>query len=172
MPKVIVIAALASSDRAIGSHGKLPWSIPEDLKRFQRLTLHHTVIVGRKTWEFDLKKRPLKNRSMIVVSTSLNEDTTLGIDVARSLEAALEKCRDRDLVFIAGGASLYAQGLTIADQLELTLVEGHYEADVFFPPFQHLIGTVFKLVRVEPRLAAQNGDGLTYRFETYERVSD
>jgi dihydrofolate reductase len=175
MPKVVVIAALASSNRVIGNCGKLPWSIPEDLKRFQQLTLHHTVIMGRKTWEFDLEKRPLKNRSLIVVSSRLS-DSTPGIEVARSLTDAINRCRDRDRVFIAGGASLYAQALAVseanvpnisgagnlcADQLELTLVDGEYKGDVFFPPFRHLIGTHFELIKVEPR------DG--YRFETYGR---
>lgn len=174
MPKVVVIAALASSNRVIGNRGKLPWSIPEDLRRFQQLTLHHTVIMGRKTWELDLEKRPLKNRSLIVVSSSLQADSTLGIEVARSLRDALLQCQDRDQVFIAGGASLYAEALSVAeanvpntsgagnlcvDQLELTLIDGQYEGDVFFPPFRHLIGTHFELLKVEPR------DG--YRFETY-----
>ncbi|MBW4538278.1 MAG: dihydrofolate reductase [Myxacorys chilensis ATA2-1-KO14] len=167
MPKLIVIAALASSNQVVGNRGKLPWSIPEDLRRFQQLTLHHTVIMGRKTWEFDLEKRPLKHRSLIVVSSGLSESTP-GIEVVRSLTDAIKRCQECDRVFIAGGASLYAQALTIseanvpiADQLELTLVDGQYEGDVFFPPFRHLLGTHFELVKVEPR------DG--YRFETYGR---
>ncbi|MBW4420911.1 MAG: dihydrofolate reductase [Myxacorys californica WJT36-NPBG1] len=168
MPRIVVIAALASSNRVIGNRGKLPWSIPEDLRRFQQLTLHHTVIMGRKTWEFDLEKRPLKHRSLIVVSSTLSGSTP-GIEVVRSLTDAIGRCQECDHVFIAGGASLYAQALAIpslgaapiADQLELTLIDGEYEGDVFFPPFRHLIGTHFELVKVEPR------DG--YRFETYVR---
>jgi dihydrofolate reductase len=165
MPRIILIAALACSNRAIGRGGKLPWSIPEDLKRFQQLTLNHTVIMGRKTWEFDLEKRPLKNRLNLVVSSTLRADENLGIQVARSLPQALEYCRDRDQVFIGGGASLYAQAfdLGIVDTLELTLIEGHYEGDVFFPPFRHLIETQFELVKLEPR------EG--YCFETYYRMN-
>jgi dihydrofolate reductase len=165
MPRIILIAALACSNRVIGRGGKLPWSIPEDLKRFQQLTLNHTVIMGRKTWEFDLEKRPLKNRFNLVVSSTLGTDENLGIQVARSLSQALEYCRDRDQVFIGGGASLYAQAfdLGIVNTLELTLIEGHYEGDVFFPPFRHLIETQFELVKLEPR------EG--YRFETYYRMN-
>lgn len=158
---MIVIAALAEPNRVIGKAGKLPWSIPEDLKRFQQLTLNHTVIMGRKTWEFDLGKRPLKQRSNIVVSKTLSNNIE-GIQVARSLAQALQVAQSAEQVFIAGGAEIYAQSLQVADRWMLTLIESPYEGDAYFPAYQHLIGTEFELESVDPK------DG--YRFEQYRRI--
>ena len=70
---------------------------------------------------------------------------------------------DLSKVFIVGGTRLYAEALPQADTLELTLVEGDFEGDTFFPPYDHLIGTQFELVKVDP----QPG----FRFETYQRIS-
>jgi dihydrofolate reductase len=170
-PEIIIIAALAESNRAIAKNGKLPWKIPEDSKRFQSLTLNHTVIVGRNTWEKDLKNSPLKNRNLIVISSnpeavqmelrSINYPEE--VLVCNSLKEALEKAQDPEKIFIAGGASIYAQGLELANTLELTLVEGDFEGDTFFPEYQHLIGSQFELVAKEERPG--------FQFETYKRIA-
>ncbi len=159
MSELIVIAALAECNRVIGQAGKLPWSIPEDLKRFRHLTLDHTVIMGRKTWEFDLERRSLPHRSNIVVSRFLAPQPE--IQVARSLQEALKLSTNQEKVFLIGGANLYEQGIAIADKWLLTIIEGQYEGDTFFPAYDHLVGTKFALVAVEPR------EG--YRFESYQR---
>lgn len=170
-PEIIIIAALAESNRVIAQNGKLPWTIPEDSQRFQSLTLNHTVIMGRKTWENDLKKRPLKNRINIVISGNPQEvkmaseffNYPNGLLVVNSIQEALSKALDAEKIFIAGGGSIYAQTLELADILELTLVEETFEGDTFFPEYQSLIGSQFKLVAKEVRPG--------FRFETYKRIT-
>jgi len=170
-PEVIIIAALAEANRAIAYNGKLPWNIPEDSQRFQELTLNHTVIMGRKTWENDLKQHPLKNRRNIVISSeplavkviSESVDYPFELLVFKSIEEALEKSQKSEKIFIAGGASIYAQALELADTLELTLVEGNFEGDTFFPEYQSLIDSQFKLVAKEDRPG--------FRYETYKRIA-
>jgi dihydrofolate reductase len=168
-PEVIIISALAERNRVIGKDGKLPWSIPEDSARFQRLTRNHVVVMGRKTWEFDVEKRPLSHRCNIIVSRSSQRLTPseqlhypFELFFANSLRGALDTVQDRQKVFIAGGAGLYHEALEFADTLELTMVEGDYEGDTFFPDYAHLIGRDFELVRQE----LHSG----YRYETYRRV--
>ena len=169
--EIIIIAALAESNRAIAKNGELPWNIPEDSQRFESLTLNHTLIVGRNTWDSDLKNSPLKNHHIIVIS-SQPEEVEMELQsinypeevlVFNSLSEALEKAQDIEKIFIAGGASIYAQGLELADTLELTLVEGDFEGDTFFPEYQHLIGNQFELVGKEERP--------NFRFETYKRIT-
>jgi dihydrofolate reductase len=170
MPKVTIIAALAESNRVIGLCGKLPWSISEDLQRFKRLTLNHTVIMGRKTWEFDIQRCPLRHRVNVIVTSQfassdlqpICENDSLGVWFARSLSEALRLSANQEKVFIIGGASIYTQSIDLADTLELTIVEGNYEGDVFFPEYRNLVDVEFKQVNVELR------DG--YRFETYDRI--
>lgn len=167
MSEIIIIAALAESNRAIGYRGKLPWSIPADLKRFRQLTLNHSVIMGRKTWEFDIQRRPLPHRLNWVVTSQPSlaplqptcANDALGVEFARSLFDALDRCSTHEKIFIIGGASIYAQAIDLADTLELTIVEGDYPGDVFFP--QYPISNQFHLVQREP----QEG----YRFETYQK---
>jgi dihydrofolate reductase len=168
-PEIIIIAALAESNRVIAKNGSLPWTIPEDSQRFQSLTLNHTVIMGRKTWENDLNNSPLKNRTNIVISSSPQEvkiasesiNSPEKILICESIKEALSKALETEKIFIAGGASIYAQALEIADTLELTLVEGDFDGDTFFPEYQFLIGSQFELVAKQVRPG--------FRFETYKR---
>ncbi|MCS6815692.1 MAG: dihydrofolate reductase [Cyanobacteria bacterium] len=171
MPEIVIIAALAERNRVIGRHGKVPWHIPEDSKRFQSLTRGHAVIMGRKTWSEDLEKCPLQQRRNIVITQHPEHyqvadrcrDYPLGLRFVPSLWAALREVEDEDKVFIVGGASIYAQALPLADVLDLTLVEGDYDGDVYFPKYEHLLGSEFEQVTVEHHPG--------FRFETYRRIS-
>ncbi|MGL5034738.1 MAG: dihydrofolate reductase, partial [Microcystaceae cyanobacterium] len=151
-------------------NGKLPWKIPRDVQRFKELTIGHAVIMGRKTWEFDVEKKPLINRYNVVISNSTTPDEIvrlqlqhpLNLAFVSSLSEALKKVQNHDKIFIVGGASIYSQFLNIADTLELTLVEGDFQGDTFFPEYEFLIGNQFAMVNQ----ATYTG----YRFETYQRI--
>lgn len=160
--ELVLIAAVAESNRVIGCGGSLPWHLPEDLRRFKQLTLGHSVIMGRRTWES--LPGPLPQRHSIVVSTQLTPRAQqLGphtqLEVVSSLSDALRCASPRR--FIIGGATLYAQTLTTADRLELTFVEGHYEGDVVFPPYRSALQSF-------ERTALDQHCG--FRFETYRRL--
>lgn len=130
---MINIVVAMSPNHAIGIDGRLPWRLPEDLARFRRLTVGHTVVMGRKTFE-SLPHGALPYRRNIVLSKSAGKLN--GAEVCRSLEEALEKSRNDKEVFIIGGAGVYSQAMPLADTLYITLVkENPAEADTFFPHF-------------------------------------
>lgn len=133
--EVVIIAAVADNG-VIGADGEIPWYLPEDLRRFKRLTTGNPVLMGRRTYESILADlgEPLPDRTSIVL-TSQDLDTPPGVRTARSLEEALELARaiGDDVVFVAGGASVYEQLLPRADRLELTEVHDAYEGDTRFP---------------------------------------
>jgi dihydrofolate reductase len=168
-PEIIIISALAQSNRVIGKNGKVPWLIPEDSQRFQEVTWGYPVIMGRKTWDDDLEECPLAGRHNIVITshpptqnrseTGLPADTELAF--VTSLDAALEKAVGAAKAFIVGGASIYAQALAIADVLDLTRVAGDYDGDTFFPAYEQLIGTEFVLDTQDDRPG--------FSFVTYRR---
>jgi dihydrofolate reductase len=135
--KLAIIAAVGHR-RAIGKNGKLPWHLPEDLKRFKRLTTGHAVLMGRGTWES--LGRPLPGRRNVVLSSS----PVPGIESYPSLEESLRALASVEKVFVIGGGNVYAQVIGRADELFLTLVDRDVEADTFFPPYEHLLGTVFR----------------------------
>jgi dihydrofolate reductase len=134
--KIALIAAVAQN-LVIGNEGRLPWHIPDDLKRFRRLTTGHPVLMGRRTWESI--GRPLPNRRNVVVTSGIAP----GVEHYTTPEAALEALKNEEVVFVIGGARLYAALLTRADFLYLTLVDGDVKGDTLFPPFRHLVGTAF-----------------------------
>jgi dihydrofolate reductase len=78
-----------------------------------------------------------------------------------SVDEALLALRNEDRVFVIGGGEVYTQLLPRADELYLTVIDRNVEADTFFPPYEHLLGTTFILVRSDVR------EG--FRFEDYAR---
>lgn len=129
-----MISAIARKDRAIGKNNALLWHIPEDFQHFKTLTSGHAVIMGENTYKSIGKSLP--NRTNIVMTLS-PDFAPADCVVVRSINEALEKARamEKDEVFICGGASIYKQMISYADRLYLTLVEGDFDADTFFPDY-------------------------------------
>src|SRR4051812_28540737 len=105
--RISIIVAVAENG-VIGRGGTLPWRLSADLQRFKRLTMGHTIIMGRRTWESI--GRPLPGRRTVVVTRQLNyrlEDSA--VTVASNLEQALKIAENTadDEAFIVGGAELY-----------------------------------------------------------------
>lgn len=124
-----IIAAMAKN-RVIGKDNKLPWSIPDDLKNFKKLTTGNTIIMGRKTYESIGK--PLPNRNNIVVSSTMQPSN--GVQVCKNIQEALETAKSTGKeIFIIGGANIYEQTMHLADKLYITHVKKDYEGDAFFP---------------------------------------
>lgn len=130
--KISIIVAKASNN-VIGKDNDLVWRLSSDLQRFKKLTTGHCIIMGRKTYESIGK--PLPNRTSIVITK--NQDFTLpnGHHVAHSVEEAIQKAigTGQEVAFIIGGAEIYRQSMTIADELIVTEVHAHPDGDAFFP---------------------------------------
>ena len=126
-----VIVAI-SENYVIGKNGDLPWRISEDLKWFKKITLGHTLLMGRKTWES--LPGPLPKRENWVLSSNLREQPD--IQVFSKLEEALVAGSDREL-FIIGGGELYRQTLPLCGELYVSEVSREVvDGDAFFPPFK------------------------------------
>lgn len=161
--EIVIIAAVAEKNRVIGRGNDLPWHIPEDLKRFKQLTLGCPMILGRRTFESILHQfgGPLPERRLLVVTSAGSVEGFPEVEAYTDPERALEAAAGAERVFIGGGASIYAQFLDMADRMELTLVEGDFEGDTYFPEYESLIGPVFR------KTAEEHHDG--FRFVTFER---
>jgi dihydrofolate reductase len=161
--RVSIIAAIAENG-VIGRGGKLPWHLADDLKRFKQLTMGHTVVMGRKTWESI--GRPLPGRRIVVVSRQ-RDYLPEGVAVVAGIDDALtiaESAGD-DEVFIAGGAEIYRLALPRADRLYLTRVHADVAGDARFPEVDW---TRWKRVESENQSADANND-FSFTFETYSR---
>ncbi len=131
MPPTICLIAAVARKGAIGIRNTLPWRLPEDLRHFKRLTLGHSVIMGRKT--FESLGRPLPERTNIILSRE-HGAVPDGCLAARSLEAALALCASEDVVFVIGGAQIYQLAIASAHRLYLTEIDLDVpDADAWFP---------------------------------------
>ena len=157
--KLSLIAAMASN-RVIGHKGDIPWKIPGEQKMFKEITLGHTVIMGRKTYE--TLGRPLPDRTNVVITRQTDYQAP-GCIIAHDLDAALASCSaDENEAFICGGGQLYHQALPMADKIYLTVLSQKIPVDTYFPEIPE---ADFKMTTSELIDCAE-----PYNFYIYERV--
>lgn len=159
-PFVSLIAAVAR-DGGIGRDGELLVRLPEDMKRFRRITMGAPIVMGRKTWQSI--GRPLPGRRNIVVTRNRSFRAD-GAEAAGSFDGALSIAGEVPRLFVIGGAEIYALALPIADELLLTEIDAVFPANIFFPAWDR---AVFSETLREPHVDA---DGLRYAFTTYTRT--
>ena len=159
----LVVAVAANG--VIGRGGTLPWHLPDDLKHFKALTMGHAILMGRRTYESIGK--PLPGRDSIVVSTTMTEPPAPGVDLARSIEEAVEiaKRKSPGPAFVIGGAALYDAALPRADVLHVTELDDAVEGDTFFRPIDR---SQWRMVK-EQRHERDARHAHAFWFRTYVR---
>ena len=131
MKKSITIIVAAAENNAIGKDNDLIWSLPNDLKRFKKLTSGHSIIMGRKT--FDSFPGLLPNRKHIVISRNKNISFSDEVTVVNNFEDAIRETGNDENPFIIGGGQIYKLAMDLSDKIELTRVHEEFKADTFFP---------------------------------------
>lgn len=133
--RIIFIAAM-SENRVIGKAGKLPWHLPNDLRHFQKLTLHQHILMGRKT--FLSLKQPLKHRSNYVLTRN-NNIKYADVSIFHSKEEVLQSGLKE--VMIIGGEEIFKLFLPECVKIYLTIVHSVIDGDSYFPRFNNFIET-------------------------------
>jgi dihydrofolate reductase len=158
-PAISMIVA-RSRNHVIGRDNQMPWKISADLQFFKRVTMGHSVIMGRKTWESI--GRPLPGRRNIIVSRNANYEATGG-ELVGSLDEALKSLSEFPRVFVIGGEQLFTQAFPKADRLYITEIDMDIEGgDTFFE-----VPDKSDWKEVE-RTPGSEGD-VTFNFITLER---
>ena len=158
---ISIIVAIAEN-HAIGKNNDLLWHIPEDLRRFKRITSGHKIIMGKRTYE-SLPVRPLPGRTSIVISDDPKDDFEDCI-MAYSIEEALQHCDPDEECFVIGGGMVYRQFLPLADKLYITKVHATFDGDTFFPEIDP------EDWQITDKAAGKAGDGDPgFSFLTYSR---
>lgn len=140
-------ACVLAVDRrsGIGRNNDLPWPrLPSDLKHFARVTStappgkRNAVIMGRRTWDsIPEKYRPMPRRLNVVITRG-GVEVPAGVEVVRSLDAALARAEshgDVDGLFVVGGGEVFRQAFAHprCGDVWLTRIDGDFEADTFAP---------------------------------------
>jgi dihydrofolate reductase len=131
----VVMVAAYGDNRVIGADGEIPWRIPEDFAHFKEVTLGHTLLMGRATW--DSIGRPLPGRTTVVLTRSESWKPGFeGVHVAHSMSAALELCASlRGDTIVAGGTQVYSAAMPWATHQVLTEVHFSPAGDAVYPEF-------------------------------------
>ncbi|MCB0791001.1 MAG: dihydrofolate reductase [Flavobacteriales bacterium] len=167
---VSVIAAMAENG-VIGVDGELPWRLPDDMKFFQRTTMGHHVITGRKNYEsIPDRFRPLAGRNNVVVTRD-HAYAAPGATVVHALEEALHLARNagETEAFIIGGGQIYAEAFRagVVDRIYLTVVHAEVDGDVYFPDFQE-DAWAHTWNEIHP---SDERHAYSFTFHRYERIS-
>jgi dihydrofolate reductase len=163
--RISIIVAVAENG-VIGRGGQLPWQLSADLQRFKRLTMGHTIIMGRRTWESIGRALPGRRTVVVTRQPNLKIDVP-GVATAGSLDESLQHAEagnDAE-AFIFGGAEMYRETLPRADRLYLTRVLANVHGDTYFPDINW---AAWRLVESEHHAAGERNE-FAFDFETYER---
>ena len=160
---ILSLIVAVSKNNVIGADNGLLWQMPADLKHFKAVTIGHTVIMGRKT--YDSIGKPLPGRRNIIV-TRQEKFKAQGCEVVNSLQDAVDLCTREQEVFIVGGGEVYKQAIHAADKIYLTRIYGEFEGDTVFPQINFSEWRLTKYLK-------HHGDAKNqydYSFSEYERL--
>ena len=159
---ISLIVAVASNG-AIGNQQDLLCYLPNDLKRFKAITLGHTIVMGRRTFE-SLPKGALPGRTNVVVTRQADASWENTV-VVHTIDEVLADSAEKEL-FVIGGGTLYAQTLDRADRLYITHIHHEFaDADTFFPAVNYEEWEVIEREEHE----ADERHPYAYSFVTYQR---
>jgi dihydrofolate reductase len=151
--KQVGILVAVSPEGVIGQDGKIPWRHPGDQRRFKRLTVGTTVVMGRATW-LSLPRRPLPERRNVVLTRTPIE----GVECFSSLPSALASCSG--VVWVIGGARAYAEAMPVADRIDVTYVPDSID-DPMAVRFPRIDPTLFEAGEL---VAHEDEEGLMRRI--------
>lgn len=155
-----IIVAVAKNN-VIGKDNKLIWHLPEDLKRFKKLTTGHTIIMGRKT--FESLGRVLPNRKHIILCNDANlniEDENVEvIDNIQLLESYINSEEEN---FVIGGATIYKLLMPYANKMYITKINEEFEGDVYFPEIKE----EWKIIEKQKGIKNEENP-FDYKYVTY-----
>ena len=158
-----IIVAVAENN-VIGKDNKLIWHLPEDLKRFKRLTTGHTIIMGRKT--FESLGRILPNRKHVILCNDMemNIDDE-NVEILEDISMLKNYIDSEEEHFVIGGATIYKLLMPYANKLYLTLIHEEFKGDVYFPEIEE---KEWKVIDREKGLRNEENP-FDYEYITFER---
>jgi len=135
--KISFVVAVAKNG-VMGSHNALPFYIPDDLKHFKQITVGHTVLMGKNTFDSIMKRlgHPLPDRRNVVITHQKDYQAPEGVLVFHDLyEALTALSKDTQELMVAGGGQIYKQLVEMGkvNKIYMTHVHKEVDGDVMFP---------------------------------------
>ena len=131
---MVTLIVAKSENNIIGNKGRIPWYIPNDIKRFKEITMGKPILMGRKT--FESIGHPLPGRTNIIISRNKAYSPS-GCQVYSSIDQALKEHENTAEIMVIGGSGIYKALLPLTDRIYLTQINSTFEGDVFFPEMKN-----------------------------------
>jgi len=169
MTQIVVIVAIAQNG-IIGRKNDIPWRLGEDFARFKSLTMGFPCIMGDVTYEsLPPNSRPLPGRENVILTFDQKYHPP-GTTVFYSFDDAIEYVQQKKVekAFIIGGASVYKQGMKVADRFELTRIHHDIDGDIYYPEINW---EQWELINQEDKQGIDKVSGKSFSFSylTYNR---
>lgn len=169
---MIAAVVAVDSNYGIGSNNELLAHIPEDMKHFKEITTGGTVIVGRKTYD-SLPKKPLPNRTNIIITSKANKPETLDDNTLTSNMEYIKAWLNDDKVisenngiYVIGGGMIYKDLLPFCERVYITKVFHAYDnVDTYFPNIDNMPEW-----EITSASEIKENNGVQYQFCIYDRV--
>ena len=161
---MLSIIVAKAKNNIIGKNNALIWHLPDDLKRFKRLTTGHTIIMGRKT--FESLGRILPNRKHVILCNDMQmkiDDDN--VEILENISMLEKYINSEEEHFIIGGATIYKLLMPYANKLYLTKIYEEFEGDVYFPEINK---EEWKVIDREKGLKDKENP-FDYEYITFER---
>ena len=164
---MLSIIVAKSKNNAIGKNNQLLWSISDDLKRFKQITLNHTVIMGRKTFESIGKVLP-KRKNIILTHNLDFEIDNENVEIVNSVHDLEKYIESNEECFVIGGGIIYNMLLPRVTKMYITEVDVDIAGDTFFPKFNKDEWTEIE------RIKGPTDKNFPYKYEyvTYQKKVD
>ena len=154
-----------AKNNVIGKDNQLIWHLPEDLKRFKKLTTGHTIIMGRKT--FESLGRVLPNRHHVILCNDANmEIDDENVEVLEDISLLDKYIKDEEEHFVIGGATMYRLLMPYCTKMYITEINQEFDGDVSFPEINM---SEWKVTEREKGLKDEKNP-FDYEYVTYERM--
>lgn len=163
---MLSIIVAKAKNNVIGKDNKMIWHIPDDMKRFKKLTMNHTIIMGKNT--FESLGRVLPKRFHVVLTRNKNyKINNKNVLVIKNISELKKYINDENENFVIGGASIYKQLINKCEKLYVTQIDKDFDGDTFFPEIDN---KKFKIV--EKNRGPKDDNNFEYYYVTYERINE
>ena len=162
---MLSIIVAKAKNNIIGKDNALIWHLPEDLKRFRKLTTGHTIIMGRKT--FESLGRVLPNRHHIILCNDAQMDIdNENVEILEDISMLDKYVKDTEEHFVIGGATMYRLLMPMCSKMYITEIDRDFEGDVSFPEINL---NEWKVTQREK--GPEDGENtFNYEYVTYEKI--
>ena len=162
---MLSIIVAKAKNNIIGKDNALIWHLPEDLKRFKKMTTGHTIIMGRRT--FESLGRILPNRHHIILcnDAEMNIDNE-NVEILEDISMLDKYVKDTEEHFVIGGATMYKLLMPMCSKMYITEIDKEFDGDVSFPEINL---NEWKVTQKEK--GPEDGENsFDYEYVTYEKI--